>query len=115
MNEELLQAILDATRGRSLTWRQVGPEEFEASGPVKIRVVQLTPLIAGDPETAGPQAFQMEAGGVCLYLWDGTVGCELVRQILSAGLELWAVHTKLIDKETKRMIQKLKRSKKRKR
>ena len=78
-------------------------------------VVQVTPLIAGDPETAGPQAFEVTAGTVCFYVWDGSVGCELVRQILSAGLASWADHSGRIDRETRRMIQKLKRPNKRKR
>ena len=112
---ELLRTILEATRRGSLKWRQAGPEEFEAARPVKIRIVQVTPLIAGDPETAGPQAFEVTAGTVCFYVWDGSVGCELVRQILSAGLASWADHTGRIDRETRRMIQKLKRPNKRKR
>jgi hypothetical protein len=112
---ELLRAILEATRRGSLKWRQAGPEEFEASGPLEIKVVQVTPLIAGETDTAGPQAFEVTAERVCFYVWDGSVGCELVRQILSAGLASWADHTGRIDRETRRMIQKLKRPNKRKR
>src|SRR5947208_3330319 len=89
---KMLEAILAATQKGTLIWEKLGPNDYMATGPVEVRIRAICPLIAGDPETAGVQAFELDAGGVGTMHWSGTSGSEKIREILSAGLPSWGDH-----------------------
>jgi len=58
---------------------------------------------------AGVQAFEIELGGLCETHWNGTAGCEKIREILSAGLPRWSDHAGLIWTKRKQILEKLRK------
>jgi hypothetical protein len=104
---KMLEAILVATQNGTLIWKQPGPGEYHGAGPVEVVIREICPLIAGDPETAGVQAFELDAGGVGPMFWSGTAGCEKIREILAAGLPSWGEHFRSINKKMSDVIEKL--------
>jgi hypothetical protein len=93
--DQFLLSVLRATKEKRLTWTKTDYGEWAASGKVSVIIRQVVPLVAGPTETIGPQAFEVEAAGVCFAVWDGCESSHMVRDILSAGLSDWSSHRQL--------------------
>lgn len=103
-HRQILRKLHAATKNGRLLWIKAAPEHYVASGSITVSVRLLTPILAGDPETEGPQAFQVNIDNVTMTFWDGTVGASVVREILSAGLKEWRTHAKLIESNMERVL-----------
>jgi hypothetical protein len=104
---EMLAAILSATKNGALVWRQESPGRYEATGIIDIVVQEICPLVAGDTDTAGVQAFQIEVNRLILTYWSGTGGCEKLFEILAAGLPELADHASLSSLQIGEVIKRL--------
>lgn len=105
MNEvEMLEAILLATQNSSLVWEQSDPGQYRGKGPMEVMITELSPLFAGDTETLGVQALQLEVNGLILTYWSGTSGCEKIRQIIYAGIPHCAHHGDVTAERIRQVI-----------
>lgn len=107
LTEKMLRSVLAAIRKGTLRWSQYAPDQFHSTGALAIEIRQITPLIAGDTETAGPQAFQIDVEGVCASFWAGSTGGELIAEILATGIESWAGHRANLHTRIRQAIKKL--------
>jgi hypothetical protein len=104
---DMLRAILRATRDGRLRWTKPFPQQYLAKGPVEVTIREIAPLIAGESETAGTQAFEVNVNGLIETFWTGTPGCDLVGDILAAGLPEWADHREGISNQVGEIIKRL--------
>lgn len=102
---EILRTLLIATQKGKLVWEQSSAGEYLGTGPMTVVIKEVCPLVAGDPETVGVQAFELEVGRMFLYFWSGTPGIYLIQQILAAGLPDWDDHSQDMKALRKRVIE----------
>jgi hypothetical protein len=94
---KMFDAILSATRNKTLRWKKKSDGCYHVIGVIDIVIREVCPLIAGDTETAGVQAFEIELNRVILTFWNGTDGHKKVIQVLGAGLPEFGEHSKGIS------------------
>jgi hypothetical protein len=103
----MLEAVLRATKEGILTWHKLDAREYLGKGPIKVTIREITPLLAGETDTCGVQAFQVEINNLIITCWDGSPGCEVIRHILAAGLAEWSEHLELTDKRIEEVVKML--------
>jgi hypothetical protein len=106
---DLLEAILVATRDGILNWKQEGPGEYTGTGAVRMTIREIAPLIAGNPETAGTQAFELEVNSMIFTFWSGTSGCDKIGEILAAALPIWSESRALADQRLRDVVGRLRK------
>lgn len=93
----ILDLLLRATRTGKITWSAGAPDDYSGAGPgVSCQIRFLRPLL-GDGTTSGNDIAEVTVGRHILTYCSGTLGMDLVRSILAAGLPEWREHAEAIE------------------